>query len=176
MPRGLKRYYGRGHLHFLKFRCYRRLPLLGTARAGNAFVAAPGEIRERYLFLLAGYVVMPEHVHLLIYETPECTPSLMLKVLKQRVSRESREQERRVPSGQTRLAFKEGDAGLPRFWQPRFYDFNVYSSKKVREKLDSIHANPVKRGLVGNPGEWVWSSFWSYEKGDGGLVTIDFTD
>jgi putative transposase len=68
MPKGLKRYYGQGHLHFLTFSCYRRLPLLGTARARNAFIAALRTIRDRYHFLLVGYVVMPEHVHLLISE------------------------------------------------------------------------------------------------------------
>jgi len=176
MPKGLKRYYGQGHFHFLTFSCYRRLPLLGTARARNVFVAALARIRERYPFLLVGYVVMPEHVHLLISEGPRCTPSLVLKVLKQRVSRDLRKQRCRVPAEQMRLAFKEGDGGLPRFWQPRFYDFNVYSAKKIREKLEYMHGNPVKRGLVGNPGEWVWSSFQSYEKGEGGLVPIDFMD
>jgi putative transposase len=176
MPKGLKRYYGQGHLHFLTFSCYRRLPLLGTARARNAFVAALAKIRERYQFRLIGYVVMPEHVHLLISESAKCTPSLVLKVLKQRVSRDLRKRRRRVPTGQMRLGFEEGDAGLPRFWQPRFYDFNVYSAKKIREKLEYMHANPVKRGLAGNPGEWVWSSFLFYEKGESGLVSIDFMD
>jgi putative transposase len=152
MPKGLKRYYGQGHLHFLTFRCYRRLPLLGTARARNTFVTVLGRIRERYHFLLVGYVGMPEHVHLLITEGPKCTPSLVLKVLKQRVSRDLRKQRRRVPTGQMRLAFKEGGAELPRFWQPRFHDFNVCSAERIREKLDYIHANPVKRGLVKNPG------------------------
>jgi putative transposase len=65
---------------------------------------------------------------------------------------------------------------LPRFWQPRFYDFNVYSAKKIREKLEYMHANPVKRGLADKPGEWVWSSFGSYEQGEGGLISIDFVD
>jgi putative transposase len=176
MPKGLKRYYGQGHLHFLTFSCYRRLPLLGTARARNAFVAALAKIRERYRFRLIGYVVMPEHVHLLIGESANCTPSLVLKVLKQRVSRDLRKRRRRVAAGQMRLVFKEGDARLPRFWQPRFYDFNVYSAKKIREKLEYMHANPVKRGLAGNPGEWAWSSFLSYEKGERGLVAIDFVD
>ncbi len=125
MPKGLKRYYGQGHLHFLTFSCYRRLPLWGTVRARNAFVAALAKIRERYHFLLVGYVVMSEHVHLLISESAKSTPSVVLKVLKQRVSRDLRKQRRRVPTGQMRLAFKEGEAGLPRFWQPRFYDFNV---------------------------------------------------
>jgi putative transposase len=176
MPKGLKRYYGQGHLHFLTFSCYRRLPLLGTARDRAVFVRALAAIRERYRFLLLGYVVMPEHVHLLFSEGPKCTPSLVLKVLKQRVSRDLRKQRSRLPTGQMRLAFKEGGVELPRFWQPRFYDFNVYSARKIREKLDYMHANPVKRGLVGEPSEWVWSSFLSYEKGKGGLVPIDFAD
>ncbi len=174
MPKGLKRYYGRGDFHFLTFSCYRRLPLLGTVRARNVFVRALSAIRERYRFLLAGYVVMPEHVHLLISEGPKCTPSLVLKVLKQRVSRDLRKRKNRLPAGQMRLGFKEGEAGLPRFWQPRFYDFNVYSAKKIREKLEYMHANPVKRGLVEKPGEWAWSSFASYEKGETGLISIDF--
>jgi putative transposase len=167
MPKGLKRYYGRGHLHFLTFSCFRRLPLLGTVRARNTFVKALANLHERYQFLVVGYVVMPEHVHLLIGEGPKCTPSTVLKVLKQRVSRDLRKQRRRAPAGQTRLAFKEGDVGLPRFWQPRFYDFNVYRAKKKREKIEYMHNNPVKRGLVANPGEWTWSSFLSYERGEG---------
>jgi putative transposase len=161
MPTMLKRYYGRGDLHFLTFSCYRRLPLLGTAWARNVFVEALTEIRERYEFLLVGYVVMPEHVHLLISESSKCTPSIVLKVLKQRVSRDLR---------------RNGDGpgqDLRRFWQVRFYDFNVYSEEKRREKLEYMHANPVVRGLVTNPKSWIWSSFWFYETGETGLVPID---
>src|SRR5258708_12030819 len=71
MPRNLKRNYGRGDLHFVTFSCYRRLPLLRTIHARNLFVRALGAIRERYKFLLVGYVVMPDHVHLLISEPPK---------------------------------------------------------------------------------------------------------
>jgi putative transposase len=176
MPKGLKRYCGRGDLHFLTFSCYRRLPLLGTVRARNVFVEALAKIRERYRFLLVGYVVMPEHVHLLISEPPKGTPSLVLKVLKQRVSRDLRRKRRRAPAGQLGLSFMKGADGLPRFWQPRFYEFNVYSAKKKREKLEYMHANPVKRGLVRNPSAWIWSSFSFYAKGETGLVRIDPVD
>jgi putative transposase len=96
MPTGLKRIYGRGHLHFLTFSCYKRLPLLGTMRARNLFVKVLGQIRERYGFLLVGYVVMPEHVHLLIGEPKEGTPSTVLQMLKQRVSRKMRKNKRGV--------------------------------------------------------------------------------
>lgn len=173
MPRGLKRRYGQGDLHFLTFSCYRRLSLLGTRRARNLFVHALGRIRERYGFQLAGYVVMPEHVHLLISETPKATPSLVLKVLKQRVSRDLRRRRRRVPPGQLGFAFSRDYARLPRFWQARFYDFNVWSAKKRGEKLEYMHMNPVTRGLVKHPRDWPWSSWSFYEKGEKGLVPID---
>jgi putative transposase len=173
MPKGLKRYYGRGHLHFLTFSCYRRLPLLNTMRARNLFVAALGKIRERYKFRLVGYVVMPNHVHLLVSEPAKGTPSVVLKVLKQRVSRDLRRSKRRAPAGQLRFAFTQGDRNLPRFWQPRFYDFNVWNAKKVREKLDYMHANPVTRKLVEHPKDWPWSSWSFYAQGEAGLVPID---
>jgi REP-associated tyrosine transposase len=173
MPTGLKRIYGRGHLHFLTFSCYKRLPLLGTVRAQNLFVKVLGEIRERYGFLLVGYVVMPEHVHLLIGEPEEGTPSTVLQMLKQRVSRKMRKNKRRVSKAPLRLLFSQEGDELPRFWQPRFYDFNVYSAKKKREKLEYMHGNPVKRGVVKNPGAWMWSSSLFYEKGEAGLVPID---
>jgi putative transposase len=173
MPKGLKRYYGRGDLHFLTFSCYRRLPLLKTMRARNLFVKALGRIRERYKFLLVGYVVMPNHVHLLISETAKATPSMVLKVLKQRTSRDFRRVRRGDPKGQLRLAFAKGEESLERFWQPRFYDFNVWSVKKVREKLEYMHANPVTRKLVSHPKGWRWSSWSFYAKGEAGLVPID---
>jgi len=173
MPKNLKRYSGRGDLHFLTFSCYRRLPLLGTMRARNLFVEALGKIRERYNFLLVGYVVMPNHVHLLISESAKATPSLFLKVLKQRVSRDLRKKVRRAPAGQLRFAFARGDGSLPCFWQPRFYDFNIWSKQKVREKLEYMHANPVTRKLVDHPKDWPWSSWGFYAKGEAGLVKID---
>ncbi len=173
MPKGLKRYYGLGHLHFLTFSCYRRLPLLKTKRARTLFVHALGKIRERYQFSLVGYVVMPEHVHLLISEPAKGTPSVILKALKQRVSRDLRRTKRRAPAGQLRFAFRQGDGDLPRFWQPRFYDFNVWSAKKIREKLDYMHRNPVTRKLVEHPKDWPWSSWSFYAKGEAGLVPID---
>jgi len=173
MPKNLKRYYGRSDLHFVTFSCYRRTALLRTIRARNEFVKALGAIRDRYNFLLVGYVVMPKHVHLLFSEPPNSTPSMVLKVLKQRVARDLRKRKREAGSGQLGLAFMSSEAALQRFWQPRFHDFNVYSRYKLREKLEYMHQNPVKRGLVKNPGEWMWSSFSFYEKGEFGLVKID---
>ena len=156
MPKGLTRRYGQDHLHFVTFSCYQRLPLLDSAGSRNIFVQILGEVRDRHGFALAGYVVMPEHIHLLISEPVKGTPSTVLQVLKQRVSRLNR-----------------ADHCLTQFWQPRFYDFNVWSQKKKVEKLQYMHMNPVKRGLVSHPKDWPWSSFACYASRDAGLIRID---
>lgn len=82
--------YRRGHLHVITFTCYRRLPLLRSVRARNVFVQILADVRDRYGFSLAGYVVMPEHVHLLIPEPAKGTPSTVIRILKQRVLRRLR--------------------------------------------------------------------------------------
>jgi putative transposase len=176
MPRKLKRHYGKGDLHFITFSCYERRALLGTVRARNLFVKVMGEVRERYGFLLVGYVLMPEHVHLLMSEPKKGTPSKVVQVLKQRVSRAMRGKKRRGSDGQLSLKFPNEAGSLRRFWQKRFYDFNVWSSEKKKEKLNYMHANPVQRKLVRHPREWLWSSWSFYMNGDRGLVTIDPVD
>src|SRR5256884_9060235 len=60
-----------------------------------------------------------------------------------------------------------------RFWQARFYDFNVWTERKRIEKLRYIHRNPVKRGLVESPEQWAWSSFRHYISGVEGMVEIE---
>jgi putative transposase len=176
MTKGLKRYYGQKHLHFITCSCYRRLPLLGSARVRNLLVKILGEVRGRYGFALVGYVVMPEHVHLLISEPKKGTPGTVMQVFKQRVSRKLRDKgHRRASAGQLRLRF-EGQDGLRQFWQRRFHDFNVWSSKKRIEKLEYMHLNPVKRKLVGHPKDWAWSSYAAYAGRGLRLVPIDFGD
>jgi putative transposase len=150
------------------------LPLFASVRARNVFVHILGEVRDRYEFSLVGYVVMPEHIHLLISEPAKGTPSTVMQVLKQRVSRRLRRKPRkRVSTQQLRLSFPGICPSLPQFWQPRFYDFNVWSQKKFVEKLQYMHVNPVKRKLIAHPKDWPWSSFSFYAKRHPCLVRID---
>jgi putative transposase len=169
MPQGLTRHYGQGDLHFVSFSCYHRIPFLKSPQARNAFVEILGQLRDRYEFLLLGYVVMPDHVHLLISEPKKGTPSTVVQVLKQRSSRLLRDKSQRKNGAQP----MEEQSTPRQFWQTRFYDFNVWSREKEREKLDYMHANPSKNKLVGHPRDWPWSSFWYYETGERGLLRID---
>ena len=172
MANKLIRIYGRGHLHFITFSCYRRVPFFRSVRARNVFVRILGEVRDRYGFPLVGYVVMPDHVHLLMGEPAKGTPSLAIQVLKQRVSRRLRSK-KRANAGQLNLIFETGEISQPRFWQRRFYDFNVWSLKKRVEKLHYMHMNPLKRKLVDHPKDWPWSSFSFYSNPKQGLIRID---
>ncbi len=172
MRNKLERRYGRRQLHFITCSCYRRRPLLGTARKRDAFLRILNEVRERYQFWLVGYVVMPEHIHLLIAEPKVGTPSTVMQVLKQRVARRLRPRARRNKN-QMDLWTEAPTEALGSFWQRRFYDFNVWSAKKRIEKLNYMHGNPVKRGLVAEPGLWAWSSYRFYQYGEKNACTPD---
>ncbi len=155
MPWGLKRFHTTEQLHFITFSCFRRRPKLGTARARNAFECALEQARQHYGFFVTGYVVMPEHVHLLVSEPGRGTLAVSLQAMKQSVAR------------QFALRAREP------FWQARYYDFNVWSERKRVEKLRYMHRNPVKRGLVERPEDWKWSSFVHYATGLDGPVEIE---
>jgi putative transposase len=64
-------------------------------------------------------------------------------------------------------------SGESRFWQRRYYDFNVRNEEKRIEKLRYMHRNPVVRGLVTKPEEWPWASFRHYATGAAGVVKIE---
>src|SRR5205807_2136272 len=123
-------------------------------------------VRAKYQLVVVGYVVMPEHVHLLLNEPREKNLSVAIKALKQGVARRALGSARKR-SGQRNLFTA---AEVPkRFWQARFYDFNVWTAKKRNEKLRYMHRNPVKRGLVKSPEEWRWSSFRHYAFAERGM-------
>src|SRR3954466_5922573 len=82
-----KRYYGQGDLHFVTFSCYQRRPLLATALRRDLFLKTLEATRRDYRFLVIGYVVMPEHIHMLVSEPERRDLSVVVKALKQAVSR-----------------------------------------------------------------------------------------
>ena len=152
MTQGLKRYQTTGDLHFVTFSCYHQQPYLASAAARTRFEEALERTRVRYVFCVVGYVVMPEHVHLLLSEPQQGILATSLHALKLSVSKLSPERP---------------------FWQARYYDFNVHSARKHVEKLRYIHRNPVRRGLVKEPQDWAWSSFRHYATGERGVVEIE---
>jgi len=153
MPAGLVRFQKAGCFHFITFSCYQRAPLLARTGGYEIFERELEKFRLRYEFVVAGYVLMPEHVHLLVGEPTIASLATVLQVLKQETSKRLKRW------------------GEVRFWQRRYYDFNVHG--KTAEKLRYMHRNPVKRGLVTQPEDWIWSSFRHYATGAVGTVEIE---
>jgi putative transposase len=152
MAEGLERRLGRGEFQFVTFSCAGRKPYLGTAKGRDLFEDALERMRISYGFYVAGYVVMPEHVHLLISEPVGVALGTVIGAIKLSVARRSV----RKP-----------------FWLARFHDFNVFTETKRSEKLWYMHQNPVKRGLVGEDYLWRWSSCLHYKTGERGVVEIE---
>jgi len=149
-----KRYQDQRCLHFITFSCYQRRKLLDSA-AREIFEDELERVRRWYGCYVSGYVVMPEHVHLLISEPERGELSVVMQMLKQITSRQLR------PSD------------LPCFWQVRYYDFPVWSEKKRVEKLRYIHRNPLRRGLCERAEDWAWSSFRQWATGCEGRVEVE---
>lgn len=139
-------------LLFVTFSCYQWRPYLAIPAARDGFERALERMRVRYEFAVSGYVVMPEHVHLLVSEPKTIPLATALQAVKLSVVVKSSERP---------------------FWQKRYYDFNVFTMKKWSEKLNYIHQNPVRRGLVGEAAAWDWSSARHYGTGEVGTVEIE---
>ena len=115
------------------------------------FLALLERTREMYGMRVYGYVAMPTHVHLLVGEPEKKPLSVAMQVLKQRFSKTRTEEY---------------------VWEPRYYDFNVWTEDKRMEKMVYIHKNPVRDGLVAAPEDWRWSSYRSYAWLEDGPVEL----
>jgi putative transposase len=180
MTEALHRFYGGRDLHSLTFSCYKRLPLFSDAARCDLFLKILERVRRRYRLVVLGYVVMPEHVHLLMSEPQRASLSTAMQALKLGVVR-SLDSRSVVPrsrkTGETWGTPSVADSkNRTPFWMPRFYDFNVWTEKKRIEKLRYIHRNPVARGLVASPEQWPWTSFRWYSSGEIVPVKINDTD
>lgn len=172
MPNKLHRYYGAAYLHFITTSCYQRKPLLGRPQHRDLLLEVLESVRRRYRFVVLGYVVMPEHVHLLLSEPERGNPSKVMQAVKQGFARRLlRKLRAGFDPGQGSLWNTALDDG--HIWQARFYDFVVFTEKKRVEKLRYMHRNPVKRGLVLEPRQWAWSSYRHYADGQRGIVLVN---
>lgn len=171
MP-GLHRYYGSGHLHYITSSCYHRRAWFADESNRDLFVDVLEYVRQRYHFIVVGYVVMPDHVHLLLSEPERANPSVVMQAIKQGFARRLLAALRagRIPPPDD-LRNQSFDA--QHVWQRRFYDFVVRTYEKRQEKLHYIHQNPVRASLVLEAWQWRWSSAPHYLQGENGPVLVN---
>jgi putative transposase len=152
MPHGLKRFQQSAQSHLVTFTCYHRRRGFDTPAVYKLFVQVLEQMRRRFALCVYGYVVMPEHMHLLLSEPQSGLLADALHSLK--------------------LSFaKRLGSGV--FWQKRYYDRSVRDEREFVEKLRYIHRNPVKAGLCECPEDWQWSSFRHYALREKGAAEIE---
>jgi putative transposase len=149
------------YAHSLTFSCYHHRPYFSKDRTCLWFVEALDQARNSLSYGLWAYVIMPEHVHLIVWPTLEKYDiSEFLKSIKQSVSRKARLfLKRNNPIAINNMTVKQKDREVFRFWQAGpGYDLNLYRDDTLMEKIEYIHNNPVRRGLVKSTVEYPWSS------------------
>jgi putative transposase len=157
-----RRYDDPGHAHSLTFSCYRRLSLLSKDRTRIWLIDAINEARKVTGFDLWAYVIMPEHVHLLLApRSPEVRISQILWRIKRPVGRKAIAYlESTSPDWLARLTVTHPDGTQERrFWQVGGgYDRNITEPETAWKTIEYLHLNPVRRGLVDQAEDWEWSS------------------
>ena len=147
--------------------------------------------RNKLGFKLTGYVIMPDHLHFIIWWDVDRLKDLTISIIMHRIKGRSAKRisdyvlsgrqgfyalpnnRRGIKAPATRGGVLSQSGVLStrdaiKIWQPSFYDFNIYSEEKMQQKLDYIHYNPVRAGLCKNPEDWPWSSYRYYEFGEEG--------
>jgi putative transposase len=174
----IKHHHIPGHAHYLTFSCYRRLPLLSKDRSRDWFLEALDKARTRHQFDLWAWVIMPEHVHLLIWpRRPAYRMAKILASIKKPVGENAiRYLRAHAPAFLGRLTVCNRNRTYHRFWQAGpGWDHNLYEPLTIHRAIAYVHHNPVRRGLVARPEEWPWSSAADWAGGEPPGLRVDRT-
>ena len=148
------------HAHFVTFSCYHRRRLLDHDSAKRvALGVLNAQLASRKAWCV-GFVVVPDHIHAIVWFPIPGQLSVFMQQWKRLISHNIG---LLVQSKFVHYADKVGPDDP--FWQARYYSFNLYSEEKVRDKLTSMHENPVRAGLVAEPCDWAFSSARYDEQG-----------
>jgi len=166
-----------GTARFITFNCHKRLKLLTDEKRIRMLLEEIDHARKKYGFSLLGFVVMPNHVHLVLYPNKDVQAGRVIGEIKsltaRRIGMLSKSQKRH-----NRAMFEVIRNKKYRyvFWQRRCYDHNCRTPQTVIEKINYCHMNPVKARLVRNPSEWPWSSYRWYMGYDDAVLEVDGVD
>ncbi len=159
--------------HYITAVTFRRVPIFRSSIACRLFVDTLAEIKLLHPFKLVGYVIMLDHVHLIINpQYPEI--STILRKLKGKSARKILdwliENQHQESLRKLRIAVKDRSYAV---WQKDSSLIDLFSPKFLRQKLNYIHSNPVRAGLCEAPQDWQWSSYAAYFAKAAGQIEIE---
>ncbi|HEY1810075.1 MAG TPA: transposase [Acidobacteriaceae bacterium] len=157
MPKHREAVYGKGHLHLIACTCFRNQPKLGEEKHRNVFLRLLEELRVKFRFAIAGYVVMPDHFRLLMREPEIDTAANAVEMLQARYRRR----------------YNSSARSDEQVWESRFADTHIVGADAIAATLASMHQEPVKAGLAPTPEDWLWSSARAHSGLPEGVVTVE---
>ncbi len=184
----LPRFHEDSYGHFVTTKTYQGQRLFTDAKICEIVLNNLEFYRKLLHFDVLGYCLMPDHLHLIVWWDVDAYPMLTIGKIMQGIKSHSAKEivahhqlGRRGPltspdgerPGQGTRATHGGvypkrrmSEQTQHIWQSSFYDFNIHSDHKFRQKLAYIHQNPMTAGLCSNPEDWPWSSYRQVELGE----------
>ena len=166
----LKHYDNLNSARFVTFSCYHRYQLLNDNHIKDIICKHLKEVCEKYDIKILGYVLMPEHIHLVLYPQIDLKLGKVVGEIKSKSAREILEL---FQKNESHLLVKLTFDNRRLFWQKRCYDHNCRTLETVIEKINYCHKNPVARRLVSKPEDWRYSSYRWYHKMSDIVLDID---
>jgi putative transposase len=166
-----------GHIYYITTVVYDRLPIFTCPSFITPLYDSLNYYRHKQEFKLLGYVIMPDHIHLILWPFGQATVSEIMRDYKKFTSRRIIRQAEVEQMGAWTAAFEQAGQQTGRsrnkVWQDSYWDVNIYTERFLRQKLNYVHRNPVRAGLVEMPEEYVYSSYRNYVNGEDWLIEVD---
>jgi REP element-mobilizing transposase RayT len=173
----MKRIQIQDSIYYLTTVVYGRLPIFTTPGFAIPIIDSLNYYRYKQQYKILGYVIMPDHLHLLIWLQGKSTISEIMRDLKKftavRIIRQAEVENRRHWLSAFKQAGEATDRSQNKVWQDSYWDKIIFSERLLREKLNYIHRNPVRAGLVESVEAFPYSSYRNYHDGDDSLIKID---
>ncbi len=172
--------HNQGFAHFITMALSGFVELFNQDEYAQILIRNLSFYREKFEFKLLAYVIMPHHVHLIIQPSPKGNISEVVRDFKKYTAKEIIQllkDEKRFDIldvfHKTTQEYHSKENRQYQVWEDRFDDLALHSGKVFRTKLEYIHNNPVKEGLVNGPGDYLYSSARNYISNDHSVIRID---
>jgi putative transposase len=172
-----KRYRIVGSVYYITSMTYNRLRIFTQPSFIILLFDSLNYYRYQYSCKIIGYVVMPDHIHLLIWPREEKAVTDFMRDFKRftsgRITRQAKVEGRVEWANMFESAGAETERAEFKVWQDSFWEQSIYTEKFLKQKLDYIHLNPVKAGIVVSAADYPYSSYRNYHLDDYHLIEID---
>ncbi len=172
-----KRYRIEGSIYYITSVIYSRTKIFTAPSFVVPIIDSLNYYRYQYSIKIIGYVVMPDHLHLLLYPLIESAITAFMRDFKRftsgRITRQAKVEEKRDWISMFEQAGTKTERAEFKVWQDSFWEQNIYTEDFIKQKMDYIHMNPVRAGLVSSAIEYPYSSARNYYLDDHHLIAID---